>query len=297
VTALVLVEVRRFLARRLMRVIAVLALAGIVFATVAVFFNSSRDDALPAVRVVDHGNGVFSCAGTNVTSSGLPEDEQAAEELCRAMAAGTDSFRYVSLDETWLAVGGQMVVIAWLLGASFAGAEWHTGSMTTLLTWEPRRARVFLAKLAALLILVYLGSVAIELLIGVALWPVAVLRGTMAGVDAAWMREAAGLVGRAGLVCCVGASLGYGLAMIGRNTAASLGVGFGYLIIIENLIRGFRPQWSRWLFVDNSFAFLAGTDELLILDRSIAEAGLVTALYGAITLLAGWVFFRRRDVT
>jgi hypothetical protein len=304
VIALVAVELRRFLARRLMRVIALLAVAAILVAALIVFFNSSRDPSgSAAVQVVESTDGMVSCYGSTFGAGGVPDRGQTAQEFCDEMAAesassfGDDRFHLASLDETWLAVGGQMVIIAWLIGASFAGAEWHTGSMTTLLTWEPRRARVFMAKLAALLILVYLGSIALEILIGLALWPAAALRGTTTGVDAAWIGESAALLGRVGLVCCVGASLGYGLAMVGRNTAASLGVGFGYLIIIESLIRGFRPQWSRWLFVDNSFAFLAGSDELLILGRPIAAAGAVTVMYGAVALFAGWALFRRRDVT
>ena len=32
-----------------------------------------------------------------------------------------------------------LVMASWLLGASFIGAEWRAGTVTTLLTWEPRR--------------------------------------------------------------------------------------------------------------------------------------------------------------
>ena len=43
-----------------------------------------------------------------------------------------------------------VVAAAWLLAASFVGAEWHAGTMGTLLTWEPRRLYVLGAKVAAL---------------------------------------------------------------------------------------------------------------------------------------------------
>jgi hypothetical protein len=169
--------------------------------------------------------------------------------------------------------------------------------MATLLTWEPRRTRVFVAKLLACLVLVYLGAVLMEALLGLALLPAAVFRGSTAGAGAEWLRESAGLVGRVGLACCSGAALGYGLAMVGRNTAASLGVGFGYLLIGENLIRGFRPQWSDWLLVDNTAAFLEGARAQLIPGRSTVEAAAVVAVYSGVALLAGWILFTRRDVT
>ena len=39
-----------------------------------------------------------------------------------------------------------LVVGALFAGASVAGAEWRAGSMTTLLTWEPRRVRVIVGR-------------------------------------------------------------------------------------------------------------------------------------------------------
>ena len=46
-------------------------------------------------------------------------------------------------------VSGALAVIAWGLGASLVGAEFASRGMTTLLTWETRRGRVFVAKAVA----------------------------------------------------------------------------------------------------------------------------------------------------
>jgi hypothetical protein len=46
--------------------------------------------------------------------------------------------------------------------------------------------------------------------------------------------------------------MGASIATIGRNTAAALGIAFGYLAIVEPAIRGLRPSWSPWLLGDNS---------------------------------------------
>jgi hypothetical protein len=202
------------------------------------------------------------------------------------------------LNAAWLGLGANLIVVAWVLGATFAGAEWHLGSMTTILAWEPRRTRVFLAKLVACLILVYLGAVVVEALLGAALLPAVFFRGTTVGADAEWLRESAGLLGRVGIACSVGAGLGYGLAMLGRNTAASLGIGFGYLVVVENLLRGLRPQWQPWFLGDNTAAFVGGPEEgALIAGRTLVGSGLVIGAYAAIALLVAWIFFRRRDVT
>ena len=299
-TALLAVELRRFMARRLVRVIVLLAMAGILTGGTVAFFQSSKTDVPPDMQVQVGPGGMTQCFSENFGMSGRPREGQTPEEFCDEFASqigGDPRFHLTSVREAWLGVGAQLIVIAWLLGASFVGAEWHLGSITTLLTWEPRRGRVFVAKLVACVVLVYLGAVLLEALLGAALLPAAIFRGTTAGADAAWLRDSAGVVGRVGVACAVGAGLGYGLAMIGRNTAASLGVGFGYLVIVENLVRGFRPQLRRWLLGDNIAAFLGGAQDNVIPGRSALEAGIVVAAYAAVALLLGWSFFRRRDVT
>ena len=298
-TALLAVELRRFLARRLVRVVAVLIVVGILVAGTIVFFKSSRTQSAPQVDTVVHPNGRVECFGSNFGMSGKPPEGQTPQEFCDEFGSqieGDPRFHLTSLREAWLGLGAQLIVIGWLLGASFVGAEWHNGTMTTLLTWEPRRARVFLAKMIACFVIVYLGAVLMEALLGAVLLPAALLRGTTTGANAAWLAEAAGVVGRVGLACGAGAVLGYGLAMIGRNTAASLGVGFGYLLIVENLVRGFKPGWSRALLGDNIAALLGGARDNVIAGRSPLEAGLIVAAYAGVAVLAGWTFFRRRDV-
>ena len=39
-----------------------------------------------------------------------------------------------------------------LLGASAVGAEYRAGTVTTILTWEPRRTRLLLARIGAAVI-------------------------------------------------------------------------------------------------------------------------------------------------
>lgn len=297
-TALLRVEVRRLLARRLARVLVLLAIGGIAIAGVTVFLKSSADGRPSvAASVVTNGDQkLVECGG--IMSGPLPEG-MSAEDFCAStgFVAVDPRFHLTELHDVWLGVGGQLIVIAWLVGASFLGAEWHAGTVTTFLTWEPRRARVFVAKLLACVAVVFVATVALELLLGAALLPAALFRGTTAGAGGAWWAEQARLLLRVGAACAFGSALGYGIAAIGRNTAASLGAGFVYLVVVENLVRGLKPQWQPWLLGDNVVSFLAGARDAVIAGRSPLEAAAVMAVYGAVPVLAGLWLFRRRDVT
>jgi len=90
--------------------------------------------------------------------------------------------------------------VAWVIGASSIGAEWQARSITTLLTWEPRRARVLAAKVVE---------------------------------RHRHQRRVRG-------------------ASIGRNTAAALGVGFAYFLVVENVVGNFLAGFRRWLILGNS---------------------------------------------
>jgi hypothetical protein len=301
VTALFAVEIRRFLARRLMRVLALLIVAGILVAGTIVFFRSSKTQTTPEVRAVVLEDGSVSCLSEDFGGGGSIPRGQTPEEFCESLTPTFQNdrrFHLTSLREAWLGLGANLIIVAWLLGASFAGAEWHTGAMTTLLTWEPRRTRVFFLKLAACVVMVYLGAIFFELLLGGALLPAAIFRGSTAGADAEWLRDSAGVIARVGLACSVGGAIGFSLASLGRNTAASLGIGFGYLLVVENLIRGLRPQWAGWLLGDNVAAFVEGSPEsVLTAGRSLAETGLTIGSYAAVAAILAWMFFRQRDVT
>jgi hypothetical protein len=98
------------------------------------------------------------------------------------------------------------------------------------------------------------------------------------------------------------------LAMIGRSTVSALGVMFGYLVLFEGVIAGFRPSIqgnlliragsvivSQQPIVDSSGLGYDYSDPLILMD--VQRAWVVVAVYvlalGAISL----VQYQRRDVT
>ena len=225
-----------------------------------------------------------------------------ALELLAIVATGvivllTQEYDLVGLPDVLMGTSLVLVSVAWILGASAIGADWHAGHVTTILTWEPRRGRVMLAKIVASLTSVFVVSLTIQALLGAALAVAAAGAGSTTGADAAWLAESAGVALRVALLSTIFAAFGFGLASAGRNTAVALGVGFGYLVIVENLVRGLRPQWTPWLLTDNAGLFIVDSPiDFPMLERSTLGAGLYLAAVGAILLLAASGLFRTRDV-
>jgi len=205
-------------------------------------------------------------------------------------------FQLHTLPDVLMGTSFVLVIVGWVFGASFVGAEWHAGTITTLLTWEPRRGRVMTAKLVAVLVSVFLVTLAIQGLLTAGLTIDAVAAGSTAGVDAGTIATAVGVAVRVALLSTFFAGFGFGLASIGRNTAAALGVGFGYIVIVENIVRGFRPGWTAWLLTDNAGLFVIGDPSDFAFGRSTVGAGIYLGAVALLIVLASAAVFRARDV-
>ncbi|MEX2203698.1 MAG: hypothetical protein WD965_06375 [Actinomycetota bacterium] len=215
-----------------------------------------------------------------------------------AIVFATQSYDLATLPEVLLGMSFVFVILGWLFGASFVGAEWHAGTITTLLTWEPRRTRVIVAKMTAAVVSVFVLTLVLQAFLAGVLAVDAATQGSTAGADGAWAAEAAGVGLRVALLSSIFAGVGFGIASIGRNTAAALGVGFGYLVIVENLVRGLRPAWAPWLLTENAGLFLIGDPaDFPLLHRSVVGAGIYLAAVATLLLVAAAAQFRVRDVT
>src|SRR5204862_7383284 len=111
-------------------------------------------------------------------------------------------------------------------GASMSGAEWRAGTFVTLLTWESNRRRVAVTKLLACGLVATGVALVLQVLFTAAFLPAALGPGTTAGMDAEWWRSVAEAIVR--ISCLVGlvAIFAAAVAMLGRSTAAALGVAF-----------------------------------------------------------------------
>ncbi|WP_067509891.1 ABC transporter permease subunit [Actinoplanes sp. TFC3] len=126
-----------------------------------------------------------------------------------------------------------LAVMAFVIGASFVGAEWNSGGMMNLLLWRPRRLQVLGTKLGALLVALTAVTAVLS-----AIWTgiftvIANLRGsTESMTSGAWQSIA--LMELRGLVVVLAAgAIGFGLASIGRHTAVAMGVAIGVVVVFQ----------------------------------------------------------------
>ena len=85
--------------------------------------------------------------------------------------------------------------------------------------------------------------------------------------------------------------------MLGRNTAAALGVAFAYLIVGENIVRAWKPHLTRWLIGENAASFLlGGAPDEAPFRRGAGLALATIALYVGVVAVAAVGTFRARDV-
>jgi ABC-2 type transport system permease protein len=126
-----------------------------------------------------------------------------------------------------------MAFVALIIGASFIGAEWSSGSMMNLLTWQPQRMRVLGTKLGVLVAVVSFWAVVMGALWTAAMWAVGTFRGTTAGMTSGtW--QSFGLTGLRGLgVVVAGAVFGFVLASLGRRTAVAMGVLIALIVVTQ----------------------------------------------------------------
>jgi ABC-2 type transport system permease protein len=157
-------------------------------------------------------------------------------------------------------IGAASVVLALLVlvGTTFAGADWASGSMSNQLLFEPRRLRVWLAKgIAVGLVAVLLATVVMTLYWSV-LYGAAASRGI--DVPTGLTGEVAWQVARCAFLATVGAATGYALTMLSRSTVFTLGTVFA-LSAAGSLLVAALPlgdDEGRWFPGTNLLAVMQG---------------------------------------
>ncbi len=304
---LLLAELRRIASRRLVRVTVALALLGIVLGGAAAFaFSAALPEETYQQRVAEakarqdeQDATIEACLQEHDVRRGEITDEIAALCFPDEPVPGADDPRFHRrrLEGIVHGVTGALAVVGWAVGASLAGAEFASRSMTTLLTWETRRGRVFLAKSATTVVATALLALGALALVVLAMLPALTVHGApLQPNDPSWA-SLAGAVGRGVVLTGLSAAMGFAIATIGRNTAAALGAGFAYIIVLENILGSSFERWRRWLLLGNVIVFVSGDDNGSdIPGRTVIGAGVLLAVVAVVLLLAAGGTFRSRDV-
>jgi ABC-2 type transport system permease protein len=323
---LITVELRRFHARMMLRILLVIGI-GIVALTAIGAWSTARPmsdaELAQADQAYSQAVAEWKQYGDQQMADCLTQQTEAqktdpnADFGCEQMAPQREWFVRTppTLGQYVPGVLSGMVFLlgflALIAGATFTAAEVSSRSLTTWLTFEPRRIRVLTSKLAAAGAGVVLpAAVLVALAVGGAMGAFTI-EGAGTAMTAAevttTVHTGLRLVALAALVAVVASALG----LLLRHTAAVLGVGIGYLVVVENILPGLAPRTQPWLLLTNVMAWAQGGTTYGLEECTTTATGRsctfvshpVTMTHGAVYLAVAAVLivaltvlvFRRRD--
>ncbi|MGQ0520062.1 MAG: hypothetical protein ACT4PX_02775 [Actinomycetota bacterium] len=265
---LFLVEVRRAMHRRLTWVLIGIALVGIAVFGVAAF----------------------------VSSNGL--DVAAIEARHETHPAVLRHWWVAGTGDGMLTVAGLFLLMGGLIGgASVVGAEWRAGTVTTMLTWEPRRLRLHLSRVGACAACAAVVSFALQALFLSGFLPAVLAHGTTAGADGGWFVGLAAAMARISLLTAVATAVGASIAFVGRNTTAALAAAFAWMAIGENVVRVNLPDLQPFLLGENTSLIVTwGPLEEVAFSRGPLLAAATVLAYGVGLVVSSALRFRHSDV-
>ncbi len=208
-------EIRRFWARRIVRV---MLLAGVVLVALVVVIGTVKGHPSRTVTIdPTTGRRVSVEPGGSYSQQqfGVSGEPVFAEDDTRTNV-GKD------LEDVLQGTGVALLFAGFAIGASFVGAEYNVGSLTTQLLFEPRRARVHAAKAAAVTIgaasfaLAIMGTVAVAMYVG------SEVHGVVQGVDGTFLADRFGEALRIAAAVGAGAAMTYCVTLVARRSSAGL---------------------------------------------------------------------------
>lgn len=308
-------ELLRAWSRRFVRVLAIAVAASIMVSLAIGSYNVSRHSGDAAYRAA-----LQDCLNGNlVPKNKLPPSYHGdlaayCADQVRPEYYGVSQWRWADLPDALTSGTSSMVVLLGvLLGASLSGADWTAGTMGTLLTWEPRRARVHLTRVLVTTVVVLVFTLAAQLwLIGVFRIAIAI-SGTTAGTPPGTTRHLLEIIVRVAVVAAAFGLVAHAVATFGRSTVAAVGVLFGYLIVVEAFLAGLWTAIQPRLLIraaevvisqqpllghasassSNGGAFVQSQEVLL----SVSGAWVVLGVWVVVLTAVALFVFRARDVS
>lgn len=320
------VELRRLFARRLV-VLAMLGAVLISLATLLGVWNSTRPlsdaELAQAEQFYQEELAYWEEYGEEQVADCRLMEAEESERLGEAVDFGCDDMEprlewfihtapelHESFGYQLAAFGLLPLLAALVVGATFTAAEMSTGSVSTWLSFEPRRLRVYASKLLA----VALGIVPVTVLslavVVLGTWAINAQVGLADGMTAAVWTAVGQAALRIGALAVLAAVVAAALGILFRHTAAVLGVVIGYGVV-ETIAGQVVQQAQPWLVSMNLGGWIQGgttyyverctleaegmmcdyVDRLLPLTHSV----IYLLVLGAVVVGIGALVFRRRD--
>jgi ABC-2 type transport system permease protein len=314
---LVRAELERLAARRFVQVMAVILLAAFAITVATTAASSHRPGAAEVTRAqqqVDEERANLEqwrrdCEArpTPTNCEDIHPDQARLENYLADVFIFTDEIApLVYFLAAFLALFGLLV------GASFVGAELTSGGMTNLLLWRPRRITVLGTKLGVVLAGVGALAVVATIVYLGTFWALAEATGLPGDQDAGFWASLVLRCLRGILFAMSATALGFGIATLGRHTAAALGVVAGYLVLWEigarvvlEVLRSNAPEQVMgstyvvaWLSGEVTFPGRycgpSGCGEAI--QYTWVHGAVMGALALALCVGAAFTSFRRRDL-
>ncbi|MEO7260501.1 MAG: hypothetical protein ABI047_04475 [Jatrophihabitantaceae bacterium] len=321
------VEFRRLAARRFTRVALGLSLIGYLVAVGLIWHNHDRVSAADIAGATSQRDQLivqFTAEVEQCRKNAVNEQDAlncgtppTPEQFPIDQFLRTQAFDPSQVDDYALAVGVATAMLAFLLAATFIGAEWSSKNLVSWLFWESRRLRVMAAKLLALL-----GSVLALAVLAQLLWfgtaklllhyrglPVS----SLGPLAAHFWSHVVNAQLRAALLVLITSLVGFSLASLMRNSAAALGVAFVYFAVVENVIRALNPDLQPYLFTTNLAAWIAN-EGITVFGKSVynqaqgyvmpkeihvsnVHGGVMLLVFAGVATVAALAVFTRRDIS
>lgn len=324
-------ELRRFHARRMLLVAALVGLAAVgltLYGTYTVIRPLSPDQRAAAEAAFASAQADWEENGDEQIASCLDQQaldrEQSGDQTldygCDAMAPQEEWF-VPNAPPLTAQISGVLTVLtfalgflALLAGATFTAAEASTRSLSTWLTFEPRRGRVFATKLGAAGLGVVLPTLALlGVVVGGSIGIFALVGASTSLTVEAGISPVPDVLGRLVALTVGVAVAAAALGLLLRHTLGVLGLAFGWAIAVEGILGGMVPRLSPWLVLPNVNAWVNGTAQYYVPHCTVSAQGTtcdyvtrtVSMTHGGIYLaalvtllvVASALVFRRRDLT
>ena len=293
-------EIRRYWARRLVRILLLIA---VVAPTVVVTVLTIRSRVTTETRET-YEYKADDCYEERPDGSVyyFPECDQGAERSTSSQRVRVDN-RIDLVDSLADGINGSgtaLMFCAVVIGASFLGAEIGAASLSTQLLYEPRRTRVWVAKALAVGLGSALFTLAVLALLVLELWGGAAWRGVIEGADSDWAIARLGDTLRSCGAVALAGMLAFGVTGVARRTVGAVAGFLAFGMILEPLLFSVFNAFDGRLPVSALFAFASDTVDAgegsVYGLTSLLRAGTVGAVWTAIFLVVGGVLFARREV-